>query len=143
MGAFKTIWINRRFVCHCGINYSWAALAQQKGIRMSRLIRRIDGKTGIVEWHTLDEWNIINGYEKPKEIVPFIEVVDGEVVNFTPKTSAISRVAAIHSITEARSRYLARRKRRKSMPKSAKYKEEDTRPISDNGMSNPTMFEPC
>ena len=41
------------------------------------LIRRIDGKTGKAEWHTLHEWNIINGYEKPDEIIP---VIDGEVV---------------------------------------------------------------
>lgn len=28
-----------------------------------QLIRRIDGKTGEAEWHTLHEWNVINGYE--------------------------------------------------------------------------------
>jgi hypothetical protein len=46
----------------------------------SMLIRRIDGKTGRAELHTLHEWNVINGYEKTDEIIPVTETIRGEVV---------------------------------------------------------------
>ena len=66
----------------------------------NQLIRRIDRNTGRAEYHTLHEWNVINGYE-PADPEP-LPVLRGEVLT-TPE-----EVARAHSQAQPVRQYATR-----------------------------------
>lgn len=108
---------------------------------------RVDGRTGKGTWHTLHEWNVINGYEKPDEIVPFLEIIDGVVVNEGHEGERRTRVGStaadseVQGILRAAARgYAIAQSRRGAVQPTPKPRRKFH--AWGSGPSSPTMFEP-